>query len=267
MNDLTPELFRKYSKLVYERAGIYLTDSKQELLKARVGKIIRRKGISGFRAYFDMVQRDQTGREITLLLDSISTNLTYFFRENQHYELLKLIIKKHPPLFQHTIRLWSAGCSTGEEPYSIAITMQENGVAGRTKILATDLSTRVLAFARDGQYEGERLKSLSRDSVHRWFTRLPGPEKVYEVKKELKQMVLFKQFNLMHPFPFRNRFQVIFCRNVMIYFDRPTQERLVQKFFEVLEPGGYLFIGHSESLNSVRHSFEFIQPATYRRPE
>ena len=266
--------FQKFSDLVYKIAGINLHDGKKELLQARIGKIIRKRGLTGFSEYFDLVVNDDSGNELVALLDAVSTNLTFFFREEKHFEFLSGTVL---PQMKNDIsrgslrkvRAWSAGCSTGEEPYSILITMLESfGIETLydIKVLASDISTRVLQVAMAGEYVEEKMKNVSQALKTKYFSKRKDRGLVlYTAGKALADRLLFRRINLMEPFPFRTPLNFIFCRNVMIYFDRPTQERLVQKYYEALLPGGYLFIGHSESLNGVKHSFKYVAPSIYLR--
>jgi chemotaxis protein methyltransferase CheR len=203
------------------------------------------------------------------MLDLISTNKTDFFREPKHFDFLRELIL--PKLAQQKrIRIWSSACSTGEEPYTIAMTLQD-GVSDPGqwdfKILATDLSTRVLAKAAEGVYDAERVREVSPEIVRRHFLRGRGnSECLLKVKPHLTAMIRFRRLNLMdEQYPIKSPLDLIFCRNAMIYFDRPTQERLVNKFYRYLKPGGHLFIGHSESLQWVNHPFETVAPTIYQK--
>ncbi len=209
--------------------------------------------------------------EIVNLLDAISTNVTYFFREDKHFDFLTSTVipelestKKRG--LEREIRIWSAGCSTGEEPYSLAITFAENiALENRDfRILATDLSTNVLSHARKGVYDKERLRNVSGALLKKYFSGNRDGSR-FRVHEKLASYIKFARLNLMHDFPFKNRFDCIFCRNVMIYFDRQTQGQLVNKFSSFLNPGGYLMIGHSESLTNVKHDLVYVQPSLYRK--
>jgi len=272
--DLTDVEFRKFSKLVYDRCGIFLTDAKKELVKARLGKRIRGGQFKSFNDYFEYIVNDSSGRELIILLDAISTNYTFFFREPRHFEYLKyvflpdLMIRKRNQK-NKKIRIWSAGCSSGEEAYSLVITLLEvieNPLFWDILIIGTDLSTRVLKIAESGIYPAEKAKDLPPFILKKYF--LKGAEKLenyVRVKDYLKSYVQFQRLNLMEPFPFKNLFDCIFCRNVMIYFDKKNQAELVKRFYECLNPGGLLIIGHSESLTGIPHSFNYIQPSIYRK--
>jgi chemotaxis protein methyltransferase CheR len=269
--NLTEPQFEKISDMVKSLCGINLHTGKKELVKARLGKRMRALGLYDLDEYLDHVAQDPGGVELTAMLDALSTNLTHFFREPAHFhylrsEVLPALLRRPAP---HNIRIWSAGCSSGEEPYSIAITLSEaiphlDRVDAR--ILATDLSTRVLAHAREGVYPRDRLKDLPPMTLARAFLcERHGKEDAYRVTDGVRRLVSFSRLNLMAPWPMRGPFDVVFCRNVMIYFDKPTQERLVRRFWDLLSPGGHLFIGHSESLAGVKHPYRYVRPTIYQK--
>jgi len=269
---LTESQFERISRWVKELCGINLHTGKKELVKARLGKLMRQKGCSGFEEYLDLVEGDASGDELTAMLDALSTNLTYFFREPAHFNHLREVTIPQIVARQGRVgrlRVWSAGCSSGEEPYSIAITLCE-AIPGielwDAKVLATDLSTRMLSRAREGVYEKRRFKDVSPAILSKYFDGVQArPQRLYRVKSSVRQMVHFARLNLMDPWPMRGPFDVIFCRNVMIYFDKETQGRLVNRYYDLLAPGGTLFIGHSESLTGVKHSFKYIRPTVYAK--
>jgi chemotaxis protein methyltransferase CheR len=272
--DLSDALFRKFAKLVYEKAGISLSDAKHELVRSRLLKRLRVLHISTFEDYYHYLsERDASGDELVHMLDSISTNKTDFFREIQHFDflaesVLPAIIERAHKTDLRRIRIWSAGCSSGEEPYTLAMVIRDI-VDGSwdTKILATDLSTRVLQTAYEGVYEEGRMAGVPAKYRTNCFEKeRQSSGNVFRVKPDLRKMITFRRLNLMDPtYPFSGKFDVIFCRNVMIYFDKPTQEELVNKFHRYLATGGYLFIGHSESLTSLKTPFQFVRPTVYMR--
>ncbi len=270
--DLRPIDFERISKLVYQHCGINLHDGKKELVKARLGKRLREGNFESFSDYYQFITADEGTDELVAMIDSISTNLTYFFREESHFQKLRGILTslantKDPRRSAILFKIWSAGCSTGEEPYSLAMTLKEclNGT-DRVKVTATDISTRVLKTAENGIYAEEKLKNLPPSLVKKYFQigsgRWTGS---YRVKKDLRDVVEFMRFNLMEKPPSEFSFDAIFCRNVMIYFDKPTQGTLVNRFYDCLEKGGYFFIGHSESLTGLNHAFKYIEPSVYRK--
>lgn len=266
--ELKDKDFEKISRLVYEQCGIHLHEGKRELVKARLGKRLRDGNFKSFSDYYQYVTTREGTDELIVMIDSISTNLTYFFREENHFTLLKQVL---PRLAEgkSRLRIWSAGCSTGEEPYSLAMIAKE--MLGTTNavtvsILATDISTRVLKQAASGVYADEKVNRIPQDMLRRYFQYGTGQSAGYfKVKKEIRDMIEFNRFNLMHPIPGDSRFQVIFCRNVMIYFDKITQNGLVNRYYDALDKGGYLFIGHSESLTGLNHAFQYIEPSVYRK--
>ncbi len=264
--------YRKLSSLVYRLCGIQLGEGKRELLKARLAKRLRATGCADVRSYIQRLENDPDGNELVAFLDVITTNKTDFFREPQHFEFLTSQVLPNLDRLcgrDRSFRLWSAACSTGEEPYTIAMVLRDHQdrLGGRTpSILASDLSTRVLDQARRGVYAVERVRGIPRSVLTTHFQKGRNRwEGFVRVRPELRAMVEFKRINLMEPFRFQQPFHVIFCRNVMIYFDRSTQEQLVEKFYHCLVPGGYLLVGHSESLTGIKHRMRFVRPAIYRR--
>lgn len=270
---ITDSEFRQISELVYTRAGINLHNGKKQLVQARLGKIIRKEGYDGFQQYFDTIAEDSSGNRLVQLLDTLSTNHTYFFRESDHLDwLADKILPEVRDLEEvkaaNEIRIWSAGCSSGEEPYSIAIHLLETGALenARLKMLATDLSTKVIRIANQGVYKSEKLKSVSGYILQRYFDRRDRDgERLYKVKAEINKLITYRKLNLLEPFPFKKQFEVVFCRNVMIYFDKPTQQRVVDKIYKVIRPGGYFVVGHSESLSGISHSFKYVAPTIYKK--
>ena len=266
---ISAEEFKRFRTLIYDKSGISLGDQKRTLLASRLSKRLRDLGLGTFAEYYTTVTEDPTREEFTRMLDLISTNKTDFFREPKHFEFLRDEIL--PELAKEKrVRIWSSACSTGEEPYTIAMTLFEgvqNPAQWDFKILASDLSTRVLAKAASGVYDQDRFRDVPPDALKRHFLRGRGEsEGAFKVKPHLASMIQFRRLNLMDDhFPIKTPLDLIFCRNVMIYFDRPTQETLVNKFYRYLKPGGYLFIGHSESLQWVTHPFVSVAPTIYRK--
>jgi chemotaxis protein methyltransferase CheR len=267
--------FEKFSRLIFEASGIALTDSKKDLLRARLGKILRQRGIPSFRDYLKMVEEDSSGIEVVFMLDAISTNVTSLFREADHFRFLSdvaipSIDKSREWPADKRFRGWCAGCSSGEEPYSLAVTIREAippEARWDVRILATDISTKVLAAAREGAYARPKLKDVPGHIVSRYFSLETGGDGLdrYRVSPEVRAMISFARLNLMDPYPFKGPFDVVFCRNVMIYFDKKTQGELVNRFHRYIADGGYLFIGHSESLNGISHPFQYVRPSVYRK--
>lgn len=272
-SELKDSDFEKISKLVYELCGINLHEGKKELVKARLGKRLREGNYKSFRDYFLYVTTDEGKDELVAMIDSISTNLTSFYREESHFARLRVIVssmldKAGPRGFIPKFNVWSAGCSTGEEPYTIAITIKEAANTRQidARIFATDISTKVLRVAEAGIYPEERVKKIATPVLGKYFQIGTGRSSgYYRLKKDIKDMVTFQRFNLMEAFPSSANFDVIFCRNVMIYFDKPTQTRLVNKYYESLKKDGYFFVGHSESLTGLKHPFKYIEPSVYQK--
>lgn len=276
-DDLTEDLFNKFRKYIYEKARISLGQNKMELVRARFGKVIRARRMGGFREYFQWMVNDATGEALREVMNAISTNLTSFFRENEHFVFLAdTLIPNLKARGQRTggkirMRGWSAGCSTGEEVYTIAMTIRE--AAGPhpgewdVKLLATDIDTEVVATGQRGFYAEERVTGIPPALVKKYLepARDEKGKPGFRMQDALRGMVIFRHLNLFSDWPFRNKFDFIFCRNVMIYFDRPTQEALVNRYYDTLNHGGYLFIGHSESLSGVNHSFEYVKPTIYMK--
>ena len=265
--------FRLFSSLIYEKTGIFLKPEKKELLNARLAKRLRALGLTSFRDYYDLVVSDASGNELVQLIDAVSTNFTSFFREKAHFDFLQEKIlpemsagpgRRDPLLF------WSAASSSGEEPYTLAMVVDDyfrrRGEAANFRVEATDISTRVLAAAEKGVYPEDRVHTVPREMLKRYFQKGVGRSAGYvRVKDSLKRFVRFSRFNLMDEFRWQEPFDVIFCRNVMIYFNRETQERLVGKFYDAIVPGGYLIIGHSESISRLKHNFRQVAATAYRR--
>ncbi len=263
---ITDKEFEKFRTLVYEESGINLNDGKKPLVISRLSKRLRALRLDTFQAYYDHVVGDPTGEEFTKMLDLLSTHKTDFVREPAHFNFLRERIM--PGLArERRIRIWSAACSSGEEPYSIAMTVFDAALPMHwdCKILASDLSTRVLAKATRGVYGKDRVANMPAELVRRHF--LKGKDETAGrvlIKSHLSNMVVFRRINLMDDrYPIRASLDVIFCRNVMIYFDKRTQEQLLAKFCRYLKPGGYLFVGHSESLQWLKHSFRYVAPTIY----
>ncbi len=271
---LSDREFSLFSRLVYERAGINLHEGKKELVRSRLSRRLRATNMTRFKDYYKFVMADESGEEIVHMLDAISTNLTSFFREPKHFAFLENVAM--PALLRGKksgdgqLRVWSAGCSSGEEPYTLSICLHEfasrNPALVTFRILATDISSRMLDAAGAGVYHQAQVQAIPPPVLRKYFQR--GSKKWeghYRVKPVMRQVIDFKRLNLMEPFPFQQPFHVIFCRNVMIYFDKDIQNKVVNKYYDCLVPGGYLFIGHSESLMGTAHRFKYVQPTIYQK--
>jgi chemotaxis protein methyltransferase CheR len=264
--ELSPEQFERISRRVYEVCGIELPPGKEGLVKSRLVKRLRRLGLDGFEKYLALVEGDRTGRELAEMVDLLTTNKTSFFRESEHFDFLRSEVfprlKAGRPL-----RVWSAGCSFGKEPYTIAMLMREDvpDLDRRdARVLATDISARALAVARAGLYEAEIEAEIPAPLLKKHFARVgQSPAPAYRVNDDVRRLVSFARLNLMDEWPMKGPFDAIFCRNVMIYFDKETQTRLANRFHSLLAPGGHLFVGHSESLSKTATPFRYVQPALY----
>lgn len=264
--------YDKISALVHSVCGINLRHGKMELVQARLNKRLRELGFDCYREYLNHVDSDDTGSEFTMMVDLLTTNLTHFFREERHFDFVRDNLL-NDPLFREgkSLRAWSAGCSSGEEAYSLAITLRESlpDVDGMDAlVLATDISTRMVAAARHGVYSSAKVENLPPGLTEKYFKRESAGdgEPRYRVKPDLARLIRFRRLNLMASWPMTGAFDVIFCRNVMIYFDKPAQQSLIDRFFEIINPGGYLIVGHSESLTGISHSFDYSLPSVYRKP-
>lgn len=273
--EITDKEFELFRSLIYDKSGINLNPTKKGLLHTRLLKRLSLHNCATFAEYYYYIQNDDSGEELIAMLNAVSTNLTKFFREENHFlflqnTVLPEITQGRRKSGQRRLRVWCAGCSSGEEPYSIGITLLqhiESPLLWDIKILATDISTDILEKAAEGIYEKEKVSELPHDLLSAFFIRGSSQYSgYYKVKSALQNIISFRRLNLIdEKYPFRGKFDFIFCRNVMIYFDKRTQERIVNRYYNCLEDGGYLFIGHSESLNGVKSPFTYVMPAVYRK--
>jgi len=262
--------FRCLQRLVAQHTGITLSPAKRDMLYSRLARRLRALGLRRFKEYCVLLQEDGNGAELRHFTNAVTTNLTDFFREPHHFEYLQ---KEFLPEMmerrsnRRRVRVWSAGCSTGEEPYSIAITLAETMPQDwDMRILATDLDSDVLHRARQGIYREERTTEIPDQLRRKWFLRgRAGYQGKVRVRQELRAMIRFRQLNLVHQWPMRDPFDAIFCRNVIIYFDKPTQARLMDRFADILSDDGRLFLGHSETLYRVTDRFELLGRTIYRK--
>ncbi len=268
---LTDDEFHRIRELIYKLAGISLADGKKDLVYRRLSGRVTQLGLTSFSDYYDLLMRDSTN-ELQTFCDSLTTNFTSFFREQHHFDFLQRQylpgLSDNASRLGNRLRIWSAGCSSGEEPYSIAITLRDHFRdvdRWDTRILATDLDTQVIETCKSGIYSDERLEKVPSAARKRWFSPNAAQPGTFKVNSRLQSMITFKQLNLMSPWPMKGPFDIIFCRNVIIYFDKQTQARLVDRFADLLADGGYLIIGHSESLLNVSERFELTGKTIHRK--
>ena len=267
--------FGKLRDLIHRRFGINLTEQKRSLLVGRLQKLMRQLKLATFSQYYDYLTEDSSEKGLSELVDLISTNHTYFNREKDHFDYfsetaLPTIIEKLRQQNRKDLRIWCAGSSTGEEPYTLMMLIMEylgnEYSSWDAGILATDISDRALTVARRGVYSSDRVDKLPEHLRRKYFSSIGNGEMA--ISDKVKKEVTYRRFNLMNTtFPFKKPFQAIFCRNVMIYFDQPTREALVNRYHQHTEPGGYLFIGHSETLGRSQSLYKYLKPALYRKGE
>lgn len=266
---ITDEEFHRIASYLKGRYGIDMS-RKKIIMNGRLENFIRTEGFQSFNEYMDAIQTDPTGNLERTLINLLTTNHTFFMREFEHMEFLKSVVLpelQRKEAVKRDLAIWCGASSTGEEPYMLAMVLKDffglEHSTWDTKILATDISTRVLGQAVEGIYTGEQLAALPDSWKRRFFKRLDDGR--YQVTEELKKEVIFRQFNLMDPFPFKKKMHIVFLRNVMIYFDEPTKYQLIQKVYDIMEPGGYLFIGTTETLDRQSTEFQYIKPSIYRK--
>jgi chemotaxis protein methyltransferase CheR len=255
--------FDRVRDLIYKKAGISLADSKQEMVYSRLARRLRATGISSFSVYLDSLERESAGSEWEAFTNALTTNLTSFFREEHHFPILAEHVKNR----KETVNVWCSASSTGEEPYSIAMTLCEafGTLTPPVNIVATDIDTNVLATASQGVYSIDRLEKMSQERIRRFFLKGKGAQDgMVRIRPELRNLIAFKQLNLLaDSWPVNGEFDVIFCRNVMIYFDKPTQGQILKKFVPLLKSDGLLFAGHSENFLYVSDDFKLRGKTVY----
>ena len=263
--------FEYIRDLVGDRTGIVLSDHKVDMVYGRLARRLRQLDIKVFKDYLNVLEDEKNTDELVEFTNALTTNLTSFFREPHHFDFLRTqglpeLIKRRP---NKRLRVWSAGCSTGEEPYTIAITLRESIPNIRNwdaKILATDLDSNVVAKGKAGVYTLERVNGIEKKRLNKWFKkgRDDLDDKV-KVSNDLQELITFKQLNLMHEWPMKGQFDIIFCRNVVIYFNKETQRELFNRYADHLADDGYLIVGHSESLHKVSDRFHLMGKTIYRK--
>lgn len=265
--ELNEGQFQKICGLVYDTSGIKLKKGKEALVRARLMKRLRALDIGTVSDYMKLIESRSGATELDALIDVMTTNKTSFFREIEHFNYLRDTVL--PSLDDPRLRFWSAACSSGEEPYSLAMLLQrnlENINARDVLILATDISRQMLEKAQKAIYPQKTIQGIAGDQYAKYFSKLrQGNQPQCQVVREVRQLVRFAWLNLLERWPMKGPFNVVFCRNVMIYFDRPTQQKLIDRFYDLIAPGGYLFVGHSEGMSGVKHRFQYVKPAIYRK--
>lgn len=269
MVKLTDEEFLEFVVYMQKNYGINLS-KKRVLIEGRLSNLIEKKGMSSFSEYLSNVKRNNKD-EITTLVNKLTTNYTYFNREEKHFKFLRDVVlpcqKKNNK--SKIIKIWSAGCSSGEEPYTLAMVIDDYfkfmGDQWKIQIHATDISENVLSKAREGIYGDESLKEIPESYKKRYFEKTKDGK--YRVVPEIKKNVSFKIFNLMDPVIEKNKYDVIFCRNVMIYFNAETKAKIVNKFYNATKPGGYLMIGHAETIQREQSKYLYVNPAIYKKEQ
>lgn len=266
---MTDQEFTQLSNFVKTRYGIDLTQ-KRTMIQGRLTHDLRSRGITSFQEYLKILDNDSSGTEITNLLNRLTTNLSYFLRENEHFDFMTrtIIPTWERTIKNHDVRIWSAGCSAGQEAYTTQMVIHEYFGSHKglwnTTILATDISMKVLNKARSGIYTHEELKDIPPAWKSKYF--VPSGSDSLQVCDKIRREVVFKPFNLMDNINFKGGpFDLIFCRNVMIYFDTDTKRKLVKRFYDWTKPGGYFFISHSESLNNLNSQYKYVHPAIYKK--
>jgi chemotaxis protein methyltransferase CheR len=260
-----PREFEQIRQLAHRAFGLDLKPGKEEMVAARLRRLMRDGGFRSYRDYHRHVLEDATGQALAAMIDALATNHTAFLREPLHFDFFREHVipqcaRRKPA------EVWCAACSTGEELWTLAFLMNDALPSGQIQITATDISNKALQIAQRAVYPADRCAGLPADWLNRYLVAKGAPPQGYRVSEEIRRQASFHRANLLEPAPWRQRFPAIFCRNVMIYFDQATQERVVAQLSECLEPGGYLFVGHAESLTRVAHGLEYVGPAIYRKP-
>jgi chemotaxis protein methyltransferase CheR len=262
------QVFEKFRRLIYDKSGISLGPQKVSLVSARVGRRMRDLALHSHDEYLNTVLKDESGAELVHLLDAVSTNVTSFFREAQHFEFFSERLRQWSSEGQNRFRIWCAAASTGEEPFTIAMTMLEALPSGMDiKILGTDISTRVLQACMAGIYPEAKIDGIPRNLLAKYYTKQTSAGgAIYSVNNEMRKMMTFRRMNLSTPpYPMKGPMDVIFCRNVMIYFDGELRGKIAEQAHRLLRPGGYLIIGHSESLMGTTRKFKVVMPSVYQK--
>lgn len=268
MNNFSDAHFKKYSDLLYEKTGIFISQNKRETFKMKIDKSMLKQNIKSYDEYLNYIENENVPEHFQQFINDITTNTTNFFREKEHFDFLeenlKILLESNPRILNsREIRIWSAGCSSGQEPVTLSIFFKEcfkNKI--NVKILATDIDINILSEAIKGNYSLEACDSLPKPLLLKYFHK---NIENFSVKEEIKKSITYRHFNLMDTYNFKKGFDIIFCRNVMIYFDNTVQQNLISKFYNELVPGGLFFISHSESLVNKVHNYKYLAPAIYMK--
>lgn len=270
MVTITDKEFRQLSDYIKRNYGINLKEEKKVLVTGRLQHILQELGCNSFTEYFEYVISEKSGKAITRMIDKITTNHTFFMRESDHFKYFQdtILPQLKEKVVDKDMRIWCAACSSGEEAYTLAMILDDylglDKQRWDSKILATDISEHVLAIAKSGIYSADKIEPLPLHWKYSYFNKLSSDSLV--ISDKIKHEVIFRKFNLMEEvFPFKKKFHVIFCRNVMIYFDHVTKSKLINKMYDQLEYGGYLFLGHSESINRATSKFQYVMPSVYKK--
>jgi chemotaxis protein methyltransferase CheR len=262
---LTAPEFEQIRSLAHRTFGLDLKPGKEELVAARLRRLVRELGCQSFQAYYRHVTADETGVSLAAMIDALTTNHTSFLREAEHFDFLRKEVL--PQLSRcNPLEIWCAACSTGEEVWTLAFLLNDALPGRRIQVTGSDISTRTLRFAERAVYPADHCETVPRAWRDKYLEAVDAPVTAYRVSAAVQAQAGFRRVNLVEPLACQKRFPVIFCRNVMIYFDSATQEKVVRQLTAALEPGGYLFVGHAESLTRIPHTLEYVRPAVYRKP-
>lgn len=271
--DLDARSFERIAEFAYNTAGLSIAPTKSAMVRTRLARRLRVLRLSSFGAYCDYVLSDNGLEERDELISALTTNVSHFFREDHHFDLVRQHVLPELSKGRNSntpVRFWSAGCSNGQEPLSLAMTLEESGMTKQfkdIKILATDIDPKVIDFARRYEYPQRMLEGLADEKKERYFNNLSSgsSEPIWSAKDQVKSLITYRQLNLLHTWPMKGKFDAIFCRNVVIYFDQKTQDKLWERFVSILNPGGWLFLGHSERISErFLHHFETQGSTAYR---
>ncbi len=256
--------FKRVRQIIHDYCGIYMNEGKRALVQSRLSKRMRNLGVKTFEQYVDLIEKEKPQGEFLSFVDILTTNKTSFYRENKHFEFIENVL--YPQMKGRNVKWWSAGCSSGQEPITLAMNLleaQQTHQSRSVKILATDISRDVLRVAKLGVYDANKINDIPPSYLQKYFTK--NNDNSFQTNSIVKNMITYGRLNLNANWPLKGKFQMIMCRNVMIYFNRKTQEQIIGKFRDLLEPDGYIFLGHSESMNAPALGFKNVAPAVYQK--